>query len=112
MQMGSVGRGVAAGSYIADHFSLAHGRAFVESFGVAFEVGVVVAIVALRIELVDGDAAGFAEEEFLDDACGDGQDGGSAGGEEVYCFVWLPVGSALVTSVANIAGGEAVDGQR
>src|SRR5579872_299387 len=96
MEMRRLGRGVAGGSYVADHFARSHGHAFVESCGVAIEVGVVVAKVALGVELVNGDAAGFAEEEFLDDTCGDGEDGCSARREKVYGFVGLSVRTAFV----------------
>ena len=60
MQMRRLRGRVAGGSHISDHVAALHCHAFREAIGVVVQVGVVVAINSLAVELIDGDAAGFA----------------------------------------------------
>ena len=68
VKVGRVRRRVAGGPDIPDDLALRHRIAFAQPGRVPFEVGVVVAEPSGRIELIDGVAALFADEELRDGA--------------------------------------------
>ena len=60
------GVGVAGAAYVRDYFAAVDYFSLLDAGGVVVEVGVVVAVMLRGIELVDGVAAGFTEEELFD----------------------------------------------
>ncbi len=66
MQVEVTGGGVSGISHIADHLPLLHFPALVEIVGIAVQVGVVVAGLAVVVQVVDGQAAKAAIVEFED----------------------------------------------
>src|SRR5690606_4803920 len=86
VQVRGVVAGVAGAADIADDVAARDRLAFREPGGIGIEVGVVVGVLAARVELVDGQAAGIAGEQLLDAAVGGGQHRGAARRRDVERF--------------------------
>src|ERR1700674_4346221 len=87
---------------VPDDVSTTHGHPFLEPLGVVVEVSIVVAVRALRVELVNRQAAGFAQEEFLNDAVVYGYDWRSAGRQNIGRLMEFAPGPGLPECVLNI----------
>lgn len=70
--MGRIRRSIARCPYIPDHIASVHAQAFFNALGISIEVRVVITENALPVELIDRQAARFAEKKFLDHAVIDG----------------------------------------
>src|SRR5206468_555560 len=104
VQVRRAGRGVACGSNIADHLTAFDSHSFMDAWGIAVQVRVVVAILLRGVELVESDSPLLAQEQFLHDAIIGCNDRRSSRRHNIGRFV-LAAGSArLVECVVDVHG--------
>ena len=94
LQMWGVFCGVARAAHVADKVAALHLLSFVQSSGIAVEMGVVVAEHLGRVEQVNGQAARHALEQLGDATRFDGSNWCAAGGHDVERFVATKAASA------------------
>jgi len=99
MQVRRIRRGVAGRANIAQNVAFMNRLSVTDSWCVAIQVGVVVAVGLRRIELVDGVAAKTAVEQLDDCAVADCQDRRTARRHDVDRLMRTTMGTALVESV-------------
>src|SRR5229473_1197300 len=100
--MSRIRRRIHGGSHIPDDLSASHGHSLLEAACVMVEVGIVVAVDTLPVKLVNRQAAGLTEKEFLDDAVVDCHDWRSARRHDIGCLMQLTAGPALSECVLDI----------
>src|SRR5690606_24022866 len=109
VQVRGVVAGIAGAPYVADDVAARDRLALREPGSVGVEMGVVIGVLAARVELVDGQPAGIAGEQLLDAAVDRGQHRGAARRHDVERFVH-PLGAAgVVEGVAQLRRRHALD---
>ena len=109
VEVAVVASGVAAVADVAEEFAAPGEAVFGDAVGVAFEMRVIIDGAVVRAELIEGDAAAFAVEEFDHLAVGGGDDGRVARGHDVYGIVRAPRATRLGVGVLELFGTDARD---
>src|SRR6202035_2507282 len=97
-------------SHKTDDVSRLDGHSFVQPFRVPVQVRIVITILCLLIELVDGDAARFAEEQFANRSAYRRTHGRSSRFGDVHRLMSMAVMS-FFKRVSQIRKGESADGR-
>src|SRR5262245_39989359 len=107
MEMGSHGAGVAAVAYISDHYAPLDTLPFRQALRIPIQVGIVVAVGLVLIELVNREAAEFTEKKFADCSRVYRYYRRSERRHDIRCFVRFSSLALVIKRVDNIRSAEA-----
>jgi len=100
---------VAGGADVADHLPAPQHLVFGDARRIPLQMGVVVGVGALRVELVQGDAAALAREQFFDAAVGHRQHGRARRRHDVDGIVHAAAAARIGEGVAQLLRADAAD---